>query len=265
MRRETGRRTPTRYGDWALVTGASDGIGQAVAERLAADGVNLVLVARRADVLDASAAAWRARHGVTVRPIALDLSAPDGADRLLAATADLDIGLAVLAAGFGGSGAFIDSPIARELDMLDLNCRAVLVLTHGFAQRLVARGGGGLVLFGSVLGWQGVPYSAHYAATKAYVQSLAEGLRHELAPRGVDVLAVAPGPVHTGFAARATMRMDAADTPDRVAAAIHHALGRSGTVVPGRVGKALTWPLALLPRVARTRIVGRAMRRMIAE
>ncbi len=114
----------------------------------------------------------------------------------------------------------------------------------------------------SLLGWQGVSGAAHYAATKAYVQSLAEGLHLELAASNVDVLASAPGPVNSGFAGRADMRMGQADTPATVARASLQALGKKTTVIPGALGKFLSYPLLMLPRVFRVRILTSVMASM---
>jgi hypothetical protein len=252
-------RLRSTYGPWAVVTGASDGIGRAFARCLAAAGVGLVLVARRERVLAALADDLARAHGVAARVVAVDLGAPAGVDALLAATRDLDVGLLVASAGFGTSGPFVDGDLAAELAMIDLNCRAVAALSHAFGRRLVARGRGGLVLMSSLVAFQGVPRVANYAATKAYVQSLAEGLRVELAPRGVDVLASAPGPVHSGFGARAAMTMGRAQTPDEVAAASLAALGRWGTVRPGWLAKLLELSLTLLPRWGRVRMLGAVM------
>ncbi len=171
----------------------------------------------------------------------------------------LDIGLLVAAAGFGSSGPFLQTDLARELEMLDVNCKAVLNLTHHFARRFTAQRRGGLVLMGSLVGFQGVPGTANYAATKGYIQTLAEGLHAELAPHGVDVLASAPGPVHSGFAERANMRMGLALTSGEVARATLKALGRRTTVRPGRLSVLLEASLAPLPRWARTRILARVM------
>ncbi len=255
-------RLHERYGPWAVVTGASSGIGGALARRLAADGLHLVLVARRRDLLHDLAAELSGRHGVDTRVVAADLAQPSGVDALVAATADLDVGLLVAAAGFGTSGPFLGADPDAELAMLDVNCRAVLVHALHFGRRFAARGRGGLVLLGSIVGYQGVPRAAHYAATKAYVQALGEALHLELAPRGVDVLVSAPGPVASGFAARADMRMGAAMRPDAVARATLDALGRRGTVVPGALSKLLTYSLAPLPRWGRSRILALVMRGM---
>ncbi|GLK79631.1 SDR family NAD(P)-dependent oxidoreductase [Methylopila turkensis] len=250
-----------RYGPWALVTGASDGIGRAIAERLAMGGFNLVLVARRQEALDALAADL-GRTGVETRVVANDLGPRGGAAQLDRATADLDVGLVIAAAGFGTSGDLLESRLETELDMVDLNCRAVVEISSVFGHRLAKRGRGGLVLFSSVLAFQGAAGAANYAATKAFVQTFAEGLGEELKPRGVDVLATAPGPTHTGFASRANMKMGFAASPEDVARATIAALGRSGTVRPGFVAKLLGWSLTPLPRRARAAIMGRAMASM---
>jgi len=248
-----------RYGPWALVTGASDGIGRATAEMLGALGLNLVLVARNGDRLAEIGEALEAAHRIKVRVHAADLSDRQALAGLASATVGMDIGLVVAAAGFGTSGSFLSADLETELGMMDLNCGAVLGLSHVFAQRLSARGAGGLVLFGSLIGWQGVPNASHYAATKAYVQALGEGLGLELSAKGVDVLTVAPGPVGSGFANRAGMQMGATDTPDVIARAILQSMGRKASIVPGGLGRLLTYSLAPLPRRVRSRILGQVM------
>lgn len=248
--RTVGRRVTgvgAKYGPWAVVTGASDGIGRAIALELAATGMNLVLVARRQDALGQLARDLRTQHAIETRTMALDLAQPSSVAALVEATRALDVGLLVAAAGYGTSGAFCEAELDPELVMIDLNCRAVAALAHAYGRRFVARGRGGLVLFSSLVAFQGVPGAANYAATKAYVQALAEGLRQELAPRGVDVLASAPGPVHSGFGARAQMKMTAATTPREVARGTLAALGRWGTVRPGLLSRLLELSLSLLP------------------
>ncbi len=249
-----------RYGAWAVVTGASDGIGRACAEALARSGINVVLVARRRAVLDALAEQL-APHASTLVIVA-DLSKRAGIDDVLAQTEDLDVGMLVAAAGFGTSGDFLEVAEADELSMLDVNCRATLLMARAYGRRFVERGRGGLVLMSSLLAFQGVPRAAHYAATKAYVQTLSEGLRLELAPHGVDVVASAPGPVNSGFAARADMRMGKALAPADVAAGTLAALGRRGTTRPGWLSKVLEGSLSTLPRPWRVRAVGLVMKGM---
>ena len=258
-------RLRTRYGPWAVVTGASSGIGRATALELAAAGLDLVLVARGREALESLAAEIAARHRVEARVLVADLAGRAGMEAVETGTADLDVGLLVAAAGFGTSGPFLDADLDREMELLDVNGRAVLRAAHHFGRRFAARGRGGIVLFGSIVGFQGTPYAAHYAATKAYVQTLAEALHVELAPAGVDVVSSAPGPVHTEFAARAGMRMGAALRPADVVGPTLDALGRRGTVRPGLLTKVLSGALAPLPRWARTRIMARVMGGMTAH
>jgi hypothetical protein len=253
-----------RFGPTALITGASDGIGRALAFRLAEQGVELILVARREAALRELAQVLRARFGVDVLVLASDLSRPGAVPALLAATQGAPVGLLVAAAGFGSVGPFLDRDAAGEANMVDLNCRAVVELSHGFGQRMARQGRGGIVLFGSLVGFSGAPLSATYAATKGFVQSFAEGIAAELRPLGVQVLAVAPGPVGTGFAARAGMRMGRAASPDTVARGALAALGRRGSVRPGALAKALGWSLAMLPRRGRVQVMGLIMRGMVA-
>ena len=253
------RRCRERYGPWAVVTGASDGIGREFACRLAAAGLCLVLVARRGEVLESLARALRAEHAVEVRVVVADLATTAGVDAVLEASAHLDLGLLVAAAGFGTSGAFLDGDLATELEMIDVNCRSVATLTHHLGNRFAAQRRGGIVLLSSLVAFQGVPRAANYAATKAYIQSLSEGLRVELAPFGVDVVASAPGPIRSGFGARAAMTMGLAQTPAAVAQATLDALGKRGTVRPGWLSKFLELSLAFLPRWGRVRMMGVVM------
>lgn len=254
-----------RFGPTALITGASDGIGRAFALRLAEEGFDLILVARREATLQDLAMDLGTRFGVDVLVLASDLSQPGAAPALLAATKGAPVGLVVAAAGFGSIGPFLERDGASEVNMVDLNCRSVVELSHGFGQRMARQGRGGIVLFGSLLGFNGAPLSATYAATKGFVQSFAEGIASEMRPLGVQVLSVAPGPVGTGFAARAGMQMGRAATPDTVARSALAALGRRGTVRPGFLAKVLGWSLAMLPRWGRVRVMGQIMKGMIGK
>lgn len=170
-------------------------------------------------------------------------------------TSSLAVGRLVSAAGFGASGPFVGANLADERSLLDVNCRAVLMQSHHFARRLVKRGRGGIILFGSLVGDRGVPSAAHYAASKAYVQSLAEALLLERAPPDVDALASASGPVNTGFAFRARRTIGQADRPETVVRATLAALGRKMTVTPGPLSKLLTWSHMTAPRGLRVRIM----------
>ncbi|MBA3948231.1 MAG: SDR family NAD(P)-dependent oxidoreductase [Herpetosiphonaceae bacterium] len=258
-------RWRTRYGPWAVVTGASSGIGREMALRLAEAGLNLVLVGRSQAVLDHMAADLTARLGIQAQVIAVDLALATAVATIETVTHDLDVGLLVAAAGFGTAGSFLDSTLDQELDMLNVNCRALFALSLYYGRQFAKRGRGGMVLMSSIVGFQGMPHAAHYAATKAYVQALAEALYVELGPLGVDVLASAPGPTNSGFAARAGMRMGMALEPVDVAQPTLDALGRRSTVLPGFLSKLLTYSVLFLPRLARVRIMGRVMRSMTTE
>ncbi|NEQ46588.1 MAG: SDR family oxidoreductase [Leptolyngbya sp. SIOISBB] len=248
-----------RYGPWAVVTGASSGIGRAIAERLANAGLNVVLVARNQSHLEELAAMLKTRYGIDAKVLSLDLSQVSADRQLAVATQDLDVGLLVAAAGFGTSGPFINATLEQEWEMLSVNCRALMAATHHFSQRFAQRGSGGLILMSSIVGFQGTPFSAHYAATKAYVQSLAEALHVELKGQGVDVLAAAPGPTQSGFADRAGMQMGATLKPNDIAQPILNALGQRSLIFPGFLSKLLIYSLSPLPTWARARIMGIVM------
>lgn len=255
-------RLVQNYGNLAVVTGATDGIGRAFAEKLAEVGFDLILLARRKSELERTAAALSEKYGVRAETMPTDFSIPTSTARALEALRKRDVGIFVAAAGFGTSGPFIGNSIDAELQMIDVNCRAVVELTYGIANGMAERGRGGIVLFGSLVGWQGTPAAATYSATKAFIQTFAEGIGEELKETGVDVLSCAPGPVDSGFALRANMKMGASDSPMQVAAESLAALGRRRSVVPGRTGKILTYSLALLPRRSRVGIMGRVMKGM---
>jgi uncharacterized protein len=258
-------RLAQRYGPWAVVTGASDGIGRAFAQHLAASGLNLVLVARREPLLQVLAAELQRSHGVQCHVLPADLADLEAVHTLAEGTADLDVGLLVAAAGFGTSGTLLDAKLGVETEMADLNCTSVLAQTWHFGRRFAKRGRGGVVFMSSLLAFHGTPRAAHYAATKAYVQTLAEGLRVEWAPLGVDVIASAPGPINTGFAARADMRMAQALPAEVVARVTMQALGRKTTVRPGWLSKLLGWSLATLPRWGQVMVITQVMKGMTAH
>ena len=252
-------RLKTKYGPWAVVTGASSGIGMELAERLAESGLNLVINARNGEQLAAIATRLTATYGITIKSVAADLGSQVAVDQFIAATNGLAVGLFVASAGFGTSGSFLEADITEEIAMLRVNCEALLVLTHHFSQRFVGQKRGGIILMSSLVGFQGVPFAAHYAATKAYVQSLAEALAVELKPYDVDVLAAAPGPVESGFGQRANMQMSMSLTPAQVGIPILKALGRQSTVLPGLLTKFLVGSLRTVPRWAKVLIMKQVM------
>jgi short-subunit dehydrogenase len=178
-----------RYGPWAVVAGGSDGIGASFAHALARRGLNLVLLARRAEVLDAFAAEVRAAHGVEVRAVVVDLTAPQAIAELAAATGDLEIGLYIANAGGEDSSAlFLDKDLDKHLALVRRNCLSVIEAAYRFGGLMVRRGRGGVILTSSRVAWAGGAHVAAYGATKAFDLILAEGLWAEWHDLGVDVL-----------------------------------------------------------------------------
>lgn len=186
-----------QYGPWALVTGASSGIGREFARQLAASGLNLVFVARRLPLLLELGEELTARHGIETRAVQADLSSPHFMDVLLPVTDDLDVGLLVSNAGTGVPGRFLDVPERIHLDVLHLNAAAYMRLAHHYGRAMAQRGRGGIILVGAMGATDGIPLMANAAATKAFVKSLGIGLHHELAEHGVNTTVVIPGPTDT--------------------------------------------------------------------
>ena len=183
-----------RYGSWAFVAGASMGIGAALSHEAARRGLNVVLLARGKEQLDAMAAAIAEEHGVEVRAVAADLAAPDIGDVVGAAVADLDVGLFVYNAAVAPNGRFVEGDLDLHLLSVDVNCRTPVILCHLFGRRFVERGRGGIVMISSTGGTQGAINFGTYNAGKAFEWILTETLWTELADEGVDAVTVFVGP-----------------------------------------------------------------------
>ncbi|HLS82997.1 MAG TPA: SDR family NAD(P)-dependent oxidoreductase [Steroidobacter sp.] len=240
-----------KYGPWALVTGASSGIGEQFARLLARSGVNVLLVARRADRLESLAQELRRRRGLEIELVVADLAEPDAVDRVVAAVGERDLGLVVSNAGFGLKGDFAASERARIEAMFNVNARAPLLLAHALLPRLRARGRGGFIFTGSVEGEAPYPFSAAYAATKAFVHSLGMGLHGELAGSGVDMLVLAPGATDTeairlqGFKPELMPNLM---SPAEVAKQALRRLGKAPLHVPGPENRKYVSMMRRMPR-----------------
>jgi short-subunit dehydrogenase len=247
-----------KYGPWGLVAGASEGLGAAWANALAARGLNLVLLARRADVLDATAASIRAKHSVEVRTSSLDVAAAGFAAELEKLTAGLEVGLAVFNAAHAPAGPFLDSSLENQLRSVEVNCRGPLTLAHVLGRSMAARGRGGLVLMSSLTAFSGSPFLSTYGATKAFNLVLGEGLWFELRARGVDVLAVAAGATTTpGFWRASPHGEPGMISPEQVVAEALPKLGRTGVMIPGAFNRVASFFLRrVLPRRTAVRILG---------
>ena len=222
-----------RYGDWALVTGASSGIGAEFARALARDGVSLVLAARRADKLEQLARELREDDGVRVRCVACDLATEEGVRALIAAVADLEIAVLINNAGVGYVGRFHEQEPARLAAMVQLNCAAPVAITAALLPKMVARKRGAVIFTGSVSGSQPLPLHALYSASKAFDNYLGESLWGELQGTGVDALSLLPGSTDTEFAASADELPHEGASPAAVVRDAFDALGYQPSVISG--------------------------------
>jgi len=223
-----------RYGSWALVAGASEGIGAAFARELAAAGCSLVLIARRAEPLEALATELRAT-GREVITRTLDLGAPGLEAELRALAEAHPIGLVVWNAALSVMAPFLATPLDQHLRMLDVNTRGPVTAARILGEPMAARGRGAIVLLSSLTAFWGSAYLATYGATKAFNLSLAEALATELGPRGIDVVACCAGATSTpGFTALVAGRKGPrAMSPEAVAQKTLARLRTGGAIVPG--------------------------------
>src|SRR6266511_3845586 len=252
-----------RYGSWVIVAGASEGLGATYAEELAARGLNLVLVARRSELLQSMSSELSTKYNVETKIIVLDLAAPDAVEQIAENTKDVEIGLLVYNAAFSAIGPFLERSLDDHLKEINTNAFTPLKLVYLFAQQMLARGRGGIMLMSSLSAFQGSAYISTYAATKAFNIVLAEGLWEEWRAQGVDVLVcvsgaiktpnyVASEPEQTGGLGDMTMN------PDQVVYEALNALGKGPYVIPGRMNRISSFVMRhLLPRKAAGIFMGR--------
>lgn len=257
-----------RYGPWAVVAGASLGLGAAWSDALAQRGLNVVMVAECDSPLTDVARQVAERHGVETRSVVADLADAAARSELLAALAGLDVGLFVYNAAVSPIGRFVDVPAATLQATVDVNCTAPVHLVREVAPRLVQRGKGGVVLMSSLSAMQGQAMVGTYAATKAFNLVLAESMWDELADHGVDVLAVCPGATKTpGFTSsqpkmQGWMRPPVM-RPEPVIEEAVAALGRQPVLIPGRNNRITAFLFRhLVSRRAAVRFMSRATRGM---
>jgi short-subunit dehydrogenase len=253
---------------WALVTGASSGLGLEFARQLAARKTHLILTARSGDKLIALAHELHEAHAVETEVIALDLAAPGGAQRLLAEVKKRshEVDLLVSNAGFGSVGRFAELPAEREADMVRLNCEALVTLSRGVLPAMLARGSGGILHVASIAGMQPVPFMATYGATKAFVVSFSLALSEETRGSGVRVMALCPGPVPTGFQQVTGYEISKSQRRAILSAAetVHRAIDayerRRDLFIPGGINTVQSWAVKHLPIGLVARLAGRVMR-----
>ena len=228
----------TLYGPWAMVAGASEGLGAAFAEALAKRGLNLILIARRIDKLEELAQQLRTTYSVEVYVYSLDL-ADYMAVKILVSRLQQAIGILVYNAAYAPIGYFENIPEEDLGKIVDVNIKTPLLLTKLLSVKMIEKGKGGIVLMSSLAGTQGSPKIATYAASKAFNAILAEGLWLELKKQGIDVLASCAGAISTPGYKNAQNTKDAPGTlsPEQVAEATLKSLGNGPTIVPGLTNK----------------------------
>jgi len=216
-----------KYGPWALVTGASAGIGEEFARQLAAQGLNVVIAARRKERLGALAAQLKEQYGVEVRTVVCDLYQDDYLDLLDEATKDLEIGLLVNNAGHPAMRVYLMDRAWQDIEaFLRFNVTVQVRLSHFFGRPMKERGRGGIIQVSSIHGHLAMPTFVEYSSTKAFQLSFSESLHHELKPFGVDTLVVAPG-------ATISERISEGMTAEFVVKSTLNALGKKASIVPG--------------------------------
>jgi hypothetical protein len=246
-----------RYGPWALVAGASEGLGAAFATRLSQHGIGVILAARRPGPL-ADLAATLPGRSITV---AADLATAEGLDAVSAAAADVQVGLVVANAAYAPIGPFLDLDAAQARRVLAVNCAAPVELAQRFLPAMALRGRGGFVVMSSLSGLQGTPPITLYAATKAFGAVLADGLWAELRGTGVDVLACVAGPVRTPGLEASQLEAPGTLDAETVVTRALWALGRGPRTVPGAVARFSQVLMSrVLPHRTAIAIVSRASR-----
>jgi short-subunit dehydrogenase len=241
-------------GRWALVTGASSGIGEEFARELARRGMNLVLAARRIDRLSALAIELERAHGIEADALIADLATPGAAAELWRDGCEgREMALVVNNAGYGLKGRFDELPLDRQTEMVHLNCIAVLELSHLALTAMRPRGSGAIVNVASIAAYQPIPMLATYAASKAFVVTLTEALAEEARGSGVRVVTLNPGPVATEFQSVAGTQVNRGTlgirTPAQVVADALDGLEHGKrTVTPGFINRVSTYAVRVLPR-----------------
>ncbi len=249
-----------------LITGASSGIGEVFARKLAARGRSVLLVARSEDKLITLCNELGRSNNVRAQYIALDLSQPESAARLFEEVEQrgLSVEMLINNAGFGSMGDFAKLDLARELNMIDLNIKSLVELTHLFLQPMLARKQGTIINVASTAAFQPVPFMATYAATKAFVLSFSEALWEENRTRGIQVMALCPGVTETNFFEAARGQKPparVAQTPEEVVDTALRGLAQNRShIISGWTNYFMTQSERLVPRSLITRVAGRMMR-----
>ena len=258
-----------KYGPWALVTGASTGIGKELAKQVAREGLNVVLIARRENLLHDLKQEIERNHQIKIRVIAMDLLEHEAIKTLDEKTKDLDIGLLIPNAGMELSGEFVDGDMQQHSALVQLNTLVPMQIANVFGKRLKERGKGGILFLSSLFAYQGIPYVANYAASKAYILTLGEALNIELSPYGVDVAVLSPGLTATEMSENMSVDFKKMPIfsmhPAQVARAGLRTLGKKTTIVPGLLNKIYAWENRFIPRTWPIKLFGFLVHRALKQ
>lgn len=255
-----------RYGNWAMITGASGGMGEEFARQLAAQGMNLVLLARRSDRLDALGNELADRHGIQYRSVAADLSEPEFLESVAQQTADLEIGILVNNAGFTNHGAFFENALPAEERLVNVNCRASTTLAHHYGRQMRDRKRGAIIFTASIVGFTSVPIWSTYAASKSYDLLLAEALAVELKPHNIDVLALCPGTTRTEFADyQGFLAKILVMNPDDVVRGALKSVGKKTIYIADLMNRVIVFSFRFIPRRLAAKVFGKTVRDMVRQ
>jgi short-subunit dehydrogenase len=229
-----------KYGAWAIITGASSGIGVEFTKQIAALGLNVALVARRKARLDALAQEIAMQYKVQTKVIECDVAQDGFQEIILEATKNLEVGLLVNNAGINCEGQFFRGNLDRNVQMIQVNMKAPFILAYEFGKIFVSQKKGGIIFTSSISAFNAHPYLSHYAATKAYILSLAESMNYEFKDKNVDVIALCPGMTKSEMTRGMKDSIMLMEAKPVVEAALQN-LGKEVFVVPGIVNKVQTF------------------------
>lgn len=258
--------TKEKFGEWALITGASSGIGREMARLVAKKGIHTILVARDKDALQALSEEIEKTSNVQTKVIVADLSKEEEIYSVITASDGLEVGLLINSAGYALSGEFTQNSLQDEMDMLSVNLKAPLMLTHHFSKAMKERKRGGVIFLSSIMALAGAAKWANYNATKAHNLLLAEGIGQELKKDNVNVIALIVGPVKSGFQARSnTHSAFWAMRPQTVAKYGLWMLQCRRSYIPGIINKLIALSTRITPRIINSYIFSNVVKKLTAK
>ena len=260
-----------KYGPWALVAGASEGMGFAFAEKVAFNGINLVLIARREEKLKQVSEILRTKYSIEVKYLPLDLSGETSFEKITSFTSSMEIGLLVYNAAVSSINWFTEEEIKLHRDMITVNCIGPALLTHHYGNKMKIMKRGGIVLMSSMGGLQGLPGISHYAATKAYNMILAEGLWYEMRNYGVEMLGCIAGATSTqnyldSKPKKISIFTPPVQTPEEVVDEAFKNLGKKPSIITGKWNRLASFFVhTLSTRKKAVELMGKSTREMYAH